>query len=129
MRNNINPDKSVGNTGGADGVLYRLDPDGSISEWKSNLGVSNTVAWSPDRTRSTLATAWPIPSAAMTTTQSMEASVGNGHFWKAFRVAFQTARPWMPRGICGIADTMAAASCVSRPTEASTWSLKCRFQM
>lgn len=51
MRNNINPDKSVGNTGGADGVLYRLDPDGSISEWKSNLGVSNTVAWSPDRTR------------------------------------------------------------------------------
>ena len=51
MRNNINPDKSSAETGGTDGILYRLDPDGTISEWKSNLGVSNTVAWSPDRTR------------------------------------------------------------------------------
>ena len=41
----------VGSTGGTDGILYRLDPDGTISEWVSNLGVSNTVAWSPDRTR------------------------------------------------------------------------------
>ena len=51
MRNNINPDKSMGSTGGTDGILYRLDPDGAISEWKSDIGVSNTVAWSPDRTR------------------------------------------------------------------------------
>ena len=51
MRNNINPDRSMGSTGGSDGILYRLDPDGSITEWKSDLGVSNTVAWSPDRTR------------------------------------------------------------------------------
>jgi sugar lactone lactonase YvrE len=51
MRNNVNPDKTTRSTGGTDGVLYRLDPDGTISEWESNLGVSNTVAWSPDRTR------------------------------------------------------------------------------
>jgi sugar lactone lactonase YvrE len=51
MRNNINPDKSMGKSGGTDGVLYRLDPDGTIQEWKSNIGISNTVAWSPDRTR------------------------------------------------------------------------------
>jgi sugar lactone lactonase YvrE len=51
MRNNVNSDGTVSSTGGTDGVLYRLDPDGTISEWKSNIGVSNTVAWSPDRTR------------------------------------------------------------------------------
>jgi sugar lactone lactonase YvrE len=51
MRNNVNPDKTTRSTGGTDGILFRLDPDGSVSEWKSNLGVSNTVAWSPDRTR------------------------------------------------------------------------------
>ncbi|MGB6932053.1 MAG: SMP-30/gluconolactonase/LRE family protein [Acidobacteriaceae bacterium] len=50
MRNNINPDRTMSETGGTDGVLYRLDPDGAISEWKSKLGVSNTVAWSPDQT-------------------------------------------------------------------------------
>ncbi len=51
MRNNINPDRTMGEAGGTDGVLYRLDPDGAISKWKSNIGISNTVAWSPDRTR------------------------------------------------------------------------------
>ncbi|HEY5255868.1 MAG TPA: SMP-30/gluconolactonase/LRE family protein [Acidobacteriaceae bacterium] len=50
MRNNVNPDRTTCSTGGTDGILYRLDPDGTISEWVSNLGVSNTVAWSPDRT-------------------------------------------------------------------------------
>ncbi|MES2221552.1 MAG: SMP-30/gluconolactonase/LRE family protein [Acidobacteriota bacterium] len=51
MRNNILPDKTSREIGGTDGILYRLDPDGTISEWKSNLGVSNTVAWSPDGSR------------------------------------------------------------------------------
>jgi sugar lactone lactonase YvrE len=51
MRNNVNPDKTTRSTGGTDGVLYRLDPDGTIGEWKSSIGISNTVAWSPDRTR------------------------------------------------------------------------------
>jgi len=51
MRNNVNPDKTTRSTGGNDGVLYRLDPDGAIGEWKFSIGVSNTVAWSPDLTR------------------------------------------------------------------------------
>jgi sugar lactone lactonase YvrE len=51
MRNNVNSDGTASSTGGTDGVLYRLDPDGAISEWKSNIGVSNTVVWSPDHTR------------------------------------------------------------------------------
>jgi sugar lactone lactonase YvrE len=51
MRNNVNPDGSSGECGGTDGVLYRIDPDGSVSEWKRGIGISNTLAWSPDSTR------------------------------------------------------------------------------
>jgi sugar lactone lactonase YvrE len=51
MRNNVLPDGSSGEAGGTDGVLYRIDPDGAVSEWKRDIGISNTVAWSPDRTR------------------------------------------------------------------------------
>ena len=48
MRNNVGPrgeDLEVDFTGG---VLYRIDPDGTVSEWKKGLGISNTIAWSPD---------------------------------------------------------------------------------
>ena len=50
MRNNVNPDGSYGESGGQDGVLYRIDPDGNVTEWKREIGISNTVAWSPDHT-------------------------------------------------------------------------------
>jgi sugar lactone lactonase YvrE len=49
MRSNVGPagqDLDVKFTGG---VLYRIDPNGSVSEWKREVGISNTVAWSPDR--------------------------------------------------------------------------------
>jgi sugar lactone lactonase YvrE len=48
MRNNVNPDGSPGAVGGKDGVLYRLDPDNSVTQWCCDLGISNTLAWSPD---------------------------------------------------------------------------------
>jgi sugar lactone lactonase YvrE len=51
MRNNVGPqgeDLHVDFTGG---VLYRIDPDGTASKWMENVGISNTVAWSPDRKR------------------------------------------------------------------------------
>jgi sugar lactone lactonase YvrE len=32
-----------------DGILYRIDPNGAVSEWKQGVGISNTLAWSPDR--------------------------------------------------------------------------------
>jgi len=50
MRNNVAPDGSPGECGGADGILYRVDPGGCVSEWKRGIGISNTVVWSPDRT-------------------------------------------------------------------------------
>lgn len=51
MRNNVNPDGSSGEAGGTDGILVRIDPQGKITEWKRGIGISNTLAWSPDRTR------------------------------------------------------------------------------
>ena len=49
MRNNVNPDGSPGKAGGTDGILYRIDPSGTVSEWVRGIGISNTLAWSPDR--------------------------------------------------------------------------------
>jgi sugar lactone lactonase YvrE len=51
MRNNVNPDGSAGEAGGTDGVLYRVDPDGRVTIWRRDLGISNTLAWSPDQRR------------------------------------------------------------------------------
>lgn len=49
MRNNVNPDGTLSEAGGKDGVLYRLDPDRKVTEWRRDLGISNTLTWSPDR--------------------------------------------------------------------------------
>jgi sugar lactone lactonase YvrE len=51
MRNNVNSDGSSGESGGTDGVLYRIDGEGAVSEWKRDVGISNTLAWSPDQSR------------------------------------------------------------------------------
>lgn len=51
MRNNVNPDGSTCEAGGRDGLLYRLDPDGKVSEWCREIGIANTLAWSRDRRR------------------------------------------------------------------------------
>lgn len=51
MRNNVKPDGSLGEAGGQDGVLYRVDPDGHTSIHRRNIGISNTLVWSPDRRR------------------------------------------------------------------------------
>jgi len=51
MRNNIRADGSSAEAGGTEGILYRIDRDGAVSEWKRNLGISNTLAWSPDQKR------------------------------------------------------------------------------
>jgi len=49
MRNNVNCDGSAGEAGGAEGQLFRLDPDGRVTVWRKNIGIANTLAWSPDR--------------------------------------------------------------------------------
>src|SRR5438874_9212702 len=51
MRNNVKSDGSSGAAGGQDGVLFRLDPDAKITQWQRDIGISNTLAWSPDQRR------------------------------------------------------------------------------
>lgn len=48
MRNNVNPDGSPGEAGGTDGVLYCIGGDGKATERVHGVGISNTLAWSPD---------------------------------------------------------------------------------
>ncbi|MDR3373990.1 MAG: SMP-30/gluconolactonase/LRE family protein [Ancalomicrobiaceae bacterium] len=48
MKNNVLPDGEMGEGGPGQGILYRVAPDGTVSEWCNGLGISNTVAWSPD---------------------------------------------------------------------------------
>lgn len=50
MLNNVGPEGEDLQLSWKDGVLYRIDPDGQTSEWKHNVGISNTLAWSPDMT-------------------------------------------------------------------------------
>src|SRR5215472_10205686 len=38
MWNNVLPDGGDGQVGGRDGVLYRFDPDGAITEWDRGIG-------------------------------------------------------------------------------------------
>jgi sugar lactone lactonase YvrE len=51
MRNNVKADGSAGKLDGRDGVLCRVDPDASVTQWCCDLGIANTVAWSPDGSR------------------------------------------------------------------------------
>jgi sugar lactone lactonase YvrE len=51
MQNNVNPDDSASSIDRKDGVLYRLDPDASVSIHRTDIGISNTMSWSPDRKR------------------------------------------------------------------------------
>jgi sugar lactone lactonase YvrE len=48
MRNNVNADGSAGAVGGQDGALFRVDSEGKVKRWRENIGVANTLAWSPD---------------------------------------------------------------------------------
>jgi sugar lactone lactonase YvrE len=51
MRNNVKANGDAFPAGGRDGVLYRIDGNGSISEWRRDVGISNTLLWSPDKSR------------------------------------------------------------------------------
>ncbi len=51
MRNNVNPDGSSGEAGGQDGILHRIDPDGRVTIHRRDIGISNTLGWSPDKKR------------------------------------------------------------------------------
>jgi len=51
MRNNVGKTGNPTAEGGTDGVLYRVDGTGKSSEWRRDLGISNTLVWSPDKSR------------------------------------------------------------------------------
>jgi sugar lactone lactonase YvrE len=51
MRNNVKENGAPAPAGGSDGVLYRVDGTGAASEWRRDLGISNTLLWSPDQSR------------------------------------------------------------------------------
>ena len=48
MKNNVLPDGELGEAGRGEGVLYRVDPAGAVTEWRRGMGISNTLCWSPD---------------------------------------------------------------------------------
>ncbi len=48
MKNNVLADGELGEAGPGEGVLYRVDPKGVVTEWRQGLGISNTLCWSPD---------------------------------------------------------------------------------
>lgn len=51
MKNNVLPDGELGEAGPGEGILFRIAPDGTASQWLAGIGISNTLCWSPDRTR------------------------------------------------------------------------------
>jgi sugar lactone lactonase YvrE len=51
MHNNVRENGEAGEEVDEEGVLYRLDGKGAVSEWRRGLGISNTLVWSPDRSR------------------------------------------------------------------------------
>lgn len=48
MKNNVDADGELTDAGKGEGVLYRIAPDGSVTQWRDGLGISNTLCWSPD---------------------------------------------------------------------------------
>ena len=51
MANNVGSDGEEIAADFRDGVLYRIDAHGRATEWENRIGISNTVAWSPDSTK------------------------------------------------------------------------------
>lgn len=49
MRNNVNPDGSSGAAGGTDGKLFKVAAPNDATVWREDIGISNTLCWSPDR--------------------------------------------------------------------------------
>ena len=82
MRNNVLPDGELGEAGGDDGILFRVAPDGQVTEWMHGIGISNTVCWSPDYR--TFYTADTIANEIYAFDfDSSDASLSNKRIWQA----------------------------------------------
>lgn len=51
MKNNVLPDGGDGGVAPGEGVLFRVAADGEGREQVRGIGISNTLCWSPDRSR------------------------------------------------------------------------------
>jgi sugar lactone lactonase YvrE len=51
MQNNFAPDGTEVPIDRFDGALYRFDVDGTVATVEADVGIANTLAWSPDLTR------------------------------------------------------------------------------
>jgi sugar lactone lactonase YvrE len=49
MRNNVGPNGEDVEASDNSGSLYRVMPDRSVAIWDTGFGITNTLAWSPDR--------------------------------------------------------------------------------
>ena len=49
MRNNVGHNGENIEVSGNSGSLYRVTPDGNVSVWDTGFGITNTLAWSPER--------------------------------------------------------------------------------
>jgi sugar lactone lactonase YvrE len=49
MRNNVNEEGSAGEAGGRDGVLFSISPERETKIWRREIGIANTLTWSPNR--------------------------------------------------------------------------------
>ena len=48
MCNNVDLTGELIEANGREGVLYRIAPDGVVTEWETSIGSPNTMCWSPD---------------------------------------------------------------------------------
>jgi sugar lactone lactonase YvrE len=62
------------------GVLYRLDADGAVAEMLHGITISNTLCWSPDRTRFYFADT-PTNSVRVFPYNAMNGALGDGAPW------------------------------------------------
>ncbi|MBV8093141.1 MAG: SMP-30/gluconolactonase/LRE family protein [Acetobacteraceae bacterium] len=51
MKNNVGPDGEEGEVGPGLGSLYRIAADGAVSVCAGEIGICNTLCWSPDHSR------------------------------------------------------------------------------
>jgi sugar lactone lactonase YvrE len=126
MQNNLNPDGSGREMTRNTGALYCVRPDGSSRREVDDVGLSNTLAWTADGGTlyfgDTLANLiWAStaisrpggsPIGASSLTRSCQGSA--------------TARPSIPRGICGTRGSRVPRSSAWRPMAASRGSSSCR---
>ena len=126
MRNNVNADGSAGTAGGRDGVLCRLDPDASVTQWCCDIGIANTLAWSPDGGRfyfgDTLDNViWVYDFDPGT------GAIGNRRpFLQGYPRGLPDGSCMDARGICGIADfSEVVSSGLLRTDKSIAWS-RCR---